>query len=255
MEIDAILENPAARALGAMLVTVLFLSYVPLWWIILVPVVLGMAYMMQVQILHTRALSRHFWLTTYLRKDRPIYQYLRNSMLLPWIAWAIAVPLAAVTYVTVFCYDFVDCLAIFSALAAAFLIHRRFTEMMEVNVSSQLVELASIRFRYFVSVTLVLACLAAGSIAKSGFTNYADMTSDAIASQTISEIKHPAKLVQHCARTLRYSELQLLRIRDINGGLIGWMIYLFFLVPNALPAFGLVTFFSGIERFVGVQKK
>jgi hypothetical protein len=230
------------------------LSTIPLWWILLIPTILAIAFVMQTQILHTRRLAKQFWLSNYLREDSPLHRLLKQSYLLPLIAWIIAIPLAVVTYVTVYCYDLLDCCAVGVAIAGATEIHRRLSNAMSDNIAEHLVELTKIRVHYFLAIVFVLFALGLTSIAKSIFMVHSELTSDAIATRTIAEIKHPAKLVQDCARTLRYSELQLLRIRDINSGWIGWVIYLFFLIPNGLPAFGLVTFFTGMERKIGLLK-
>jgi len=139
-------------------------------------------------------------------------------------------------------------MAVSAAIFAAKHVHAKLSSPVDANVAEHLVELAHIRIYYWFSIFFVLGALALVSIAESFATDYSRTTGDQIATQTIEEIKHPVRFIRHCSRTLRFSELQLLRVRDINGWPYGWLIYLFFLIPNALPAFGLVTLFAGLER-------
>jgi hypothetical protein len=164
-----------------------------------------------------------------------------GSTLLRWIAASVAVPLAIVTYISVYGYDLWDCLAVAIGIYGARLLHGQISAPIDANLAEHLTELAHLRVYYWLAVVAVLAALALSSVAKGFFSDYSQATSDQLATQTIETVKHPVKFVQHCVRTLRYSELQLLRVRDINGWPYGWLIYFFFLVPNALPAFGVGT--------------
>ena len=224
------------------------LSSLPLPLLLLLPVLAAITFVMQAQVFHTRSLAKSFWLTTYLRPDSPIRQLLMTSTLMRWIAVAIALPLALVTYISVYGYDLWDCFAVAIGIVVARLIHGKISAPIDANLAEHLIELAHLRIFYWLSILTVLAALALSSVAKGFFTDYSQATSDQLATQTIETVKHPVKFVQHCVRTLRYSEFQLLRVRDINGWPYGWLIYLFFLVPNALPAFGLVTLYCGGER-------
>jgi len=224
------------------------LSTVPLPLLLLLPVLAGITFAMQTQVYHTHTLAKSFWINTYLRADSPIRQFVMGTMLLRWIAVVVSIPLAVVTYITVYGYDLWDCLAIAIGIYIARWIHQRIARPIDANLAEHLTELAHIRVHYWLAVVAVLLMLAFSSVAKGLFTDYSQATSDQLATQTIETVKHPVRFVQHCVRTLRYSELQLLRIRDINRWPYGWLIYFFFLVPNALPAFGLVTLYSGGER-------
>lgn len=229
-------------------VFICLLSTVPLPLFLLVIVIGTMTFVMQTQVYHTRSLAKEFWLSVYLRPDSPVRELLMGVTLLRWIAVAIAAPLAIVTYITVYGYDLWDCLAVAFGIAVARLIHTSISAPINANLAEHLTELAHLRVQYWLAIVAVLSGLAFISVAKGLFSDYSQFTSDQLATQTIEAVKHPVKIVQHCARTLRYSELQLLRIRDINGWPYGWLMYFFFLIPNALPAFGLVTLYSGAER-------
>ncbi len=238
------------------IVLIVLLSTIPFPLCVLLPVLLAIVFVMHVQVFHTRSLAKAFWISTYLRRDSPIRAFLATSSLLRCLAIAISVPLAAVTYIAVFSYDLWDCLAVSMAIYAARLAHSSVSAPLDANLAEHLVELAHIRVYYWFAILLVLTALAAASIGKGFTSDYSSFTGDQLATEVITTVKHPVRIVQHCSRTLRYSELQLLRVRDIirvhdiNGGLYGWLIYLFFLVPNALPAFGLVTLYSGFERLL-----
>jgi len=229
-------------------IAVVLLSSVPLSAWLLVPTIAMMAALMQVQIFHTRQLAKSFWLSTYLRTDSPVRNYVRRSALLRLLAIGIAIPLSILTYITVYSYGISDCIAISISIVAAKRIHAAISKPVDDNIADHLVELAHIRIYYWLSIILVLVGLALASVLRSFSIDYSNATGDQIATIVIDEIKHPVKFVQHCVRTLRYSELQVLRVRDINGWPYGWLIYVFFLFPNALPAFGLVTLYAGCER-------
>lgn len=130
------------------------------------------------------------------------------------------------------------------------LVHQQISAPIDTNLVEHLAELAHLRVFYWFAVVIVLLSLALSNVTKGFFEDYSQKTSDQLATQTIETVKHPVRFVQHCVRTLRYSEYQLLRVRDINGWPYGWLIYFFFLVPNAIPAFGLVILYTGGERIV-----
>ena len=220
----------------------------PLW--ILLAALLCIALLMQLQIFHVRLLAKQFWLSNYLRPESPLRQYLRRTLLLRFIAVALSLPLAIITYITVFSYEIWDCVAVIVAIILARCIHLWLSYPVDENIADHLVELTHIRIFYWLSIVSIVGAIAVVSVV-SGLTNeYSSVTSYELAFETIDEIKHPVRIVRHCARTIRYFELQLLRVRDIAGWPYGWIIYFFFLIPNALPAFGLVTLFSGVERFL-----
>lgn len=243
-------EDPLLFWLPLVASTILIglLSTVPLGILFLLPVLAAMIFAMHAQIFHTRVLAKSFWLTTYLRADSPIRQFLLGSTLLKWVAAIVAIPLATITYIAIYGYDLWDCTAVALGIFAARRIHQAISAPIDGNLAEHLVELTHLRIFYWFAVVCVLLALAISSIGKGLFTDYSSATSDQIATETIETVKHPVRFVQHCVRTFRYSELQLLRIRDINGWPYGWLIYLFFLIPNALPAFGIVTLYSGGER-------
>ncbi len=226
------------------------LSSIPLPLFALLPMVTAIVLAMQAQLFYTRSLAKSFWLSTYLRNDSPIKQWLMGSTLLRFLVYAAAVPLAAITYISVYSYDLWDCLAVAVGIFVARYIHHKISHPINANLAEHLVELAHLRIYYWLAVFCVLFSLAVIAVAKGWFVNYSEATSNELATYTIESIKHPVKIVQDLVRTLRYSELQLLRIRDIQGWPYGWLLYFFFLVPNALPAFGLVTLFAGAERLL-----
>ena len=81
--------------------------------------------------------------------------------------------------------------------------------------------------------------------------DYSEKTALEVADEVIGTTNHNVKSIQHCLRTLRFFDLELLRVRDrVNATPwpFGWAIYLFFLIPNAIPAYGMVALFSGARR-------
>ncbi|MEQ8210080.1 MAG: hypothetical protein RH917_09630 [Lacipirellulaceae bacterium] len=95
------------------------LSSFPLWHIIFVPVILLMAFFIQLQVFHTRSLAKSFWMSTYLRGDSPIREKLQHSPFIHWLSWMVAFPLALITYITLYGYDWLDCIAIAFAIWGA----------------------------------------------------------------------------------------------------------------------------------------
>ena len=207
---------------------VCLLSTIRLPLLLLLPVLAAMTYLMQVQIFRNRSLARSFWLTTYLKHDSPIREILDGSVFLHWLAVLIAIPLACITYVTVFGYSLFDCILVSVAVFTARGIHKHLSAPIDRNLSENLVELAHLRIYYWLAISFVIAALAISSLAEGMLADYSTITSDQIATKTVDSIKHPVTIVQHCARTLKYSELQLLRIRDINGWPWGWYILFLF---------------------------
>lgn len=237
-----------APSFVASTIGILLLSYVPLPFYLLIPVLGALVYFMHLQVFYTRTLAREFWISTYLRDESPIRTFLRTTKWLRLISVALCIPLALATYIVIFSYDFIDCIAISAAVFVASTIHKKLSRPVDTNIAERLTELTHVRVFYWFAVILVLCFIALTSVAKGIATDHSASTSNEIATETIDGVKHPVLIVRHCVRTLRYFELQMLRIRDLNGWPYGWLIYFFFLIPNALPAYGLVTLFSGIDR-------
>jgi hypothetical protein len=246
-------DNESIRMSVALVSSTTFiclLSSIPIPLAALLPILVAIVLAMQAQLFYTRSLAKSFWLRTYLRSDSPIKQWLLGSTFLLCLAYAGAVPLAAITYISVYSYDLWDCLAVAMGISAARYLHHKISAPINANLAEHLVELAHLRIYYWLAVFCVLIGLAVTAVAKGWLVDYSEATSNELATYTIDSIKHPVKIVQDLVRTLKYSELQLLRIRDIQGWPYGWLLYFFFLVPNALPALGLVTLYAGAERLL-----
>ena len=240
----------AASSLVASTIAILLLSHVPLSRYLLLSVLVVLVYLMHLQIFYMRKLAREFWLSTYLRDKSPIKGFLKTTKWLRVLSIVISIPLAIATYIVTYAYDFIDCIAVSVSIVAAATVHAKLSRPLDANVAERLSELTHVRVFYWLAIVFVLMSLAVVSVAKGFSDDYSTATSGDIATQTIDGIKHPVVIVRHCVRTLRYFELQMLRIRDLNGWPYGWLIYFFFLIPNALPAYGLVTLYCGIHRHV-----
>ncbi len=224
------------------------LSTLPLPLLALIPVLAAITYAMQAQVYHTRTLAREFWIAIYLRDGSPIRRFLVGTSLLRWIAVGASIPLAVITYIVVYSYDVWDCIAVAAGIYSARVVHTQLAKPIDANVADNLTELARIRVHYWLAIFAVILSLIVSSVAKGISSDYSQATSDQIATHVIDSVKHPVKIIESCVRTLKYFDMQLLRVRDINRRPYGWLIYAFFLLPNALPAYGLVTLYSGVER-------
>ncbi len=234
-------------------VVLALLSSIPFERWVLVPILAAMAGFIFVQVLHTRQLAKSFWLSTYLRPDSPIHKLVNRSYFLWVLSALITIPLTFVTYVALYGYGFWECFAIGIALLGAKSFQACALSPIDSNVASHLVELAKVRVFFWIAILLILSGLATTSIIKGFGSDYSKTTADEMATTVIKEIKHPVRVVRHCTRVMRFSELQLLRIRDILGWPYGWCIYLFFLIPNAVPALGLVSLFAGLDRVIHLR--
>jgi len=195
-------------------------------------------------------LNREFLLKTYLKQEGPIYEFLKNRMLL-----TVGIPLFSslttsfLAYVDLLCMSLMDMIIV----SISYYIGRWFvitaSKPIKANLNNNLVELVSLRITLLVSVILMVACIAGLALIHGIQKDYSELTADEMATQIIAEHKHPVKLIRDITRTIKYSELQLLRIRDSIGGKYGWAIYLLFLIPHALPAVGFACFFLNLEIF------
>lgn len=237
-----------APSFVASTIGILLLSFVPLPAYLLILVLGALVYLMHLQVFHTRTLAREFWISIYLRDESPIRTFLQTTRWLRLISIVFCIPLAIATYIVLLSYDFIDCIAISAAVFTASSIHQKLARPVDTNIAERLTELTHVRVFYWFAVILVLCFIALTSVVKGVATDHSASTSNEIATETIDGVKHPVLIVRYCVRTLRYFELQMLRIRDLNGWPYGWLIYFFFLIPNALPAYGLVTLFAGIDR-------
>lgn len=201
-----------------------------------------------------RQLARTFWLSNYLRSDSPIRKYLQGSLFLRVLSMVVSLFLAVITYLAIFGYHWLECVAFSAAILAAKRIHSAISTPIDANIAEHLVEWTHIRIFFWISISFVLLTLIISNITVTYSTDHSQLTADQIADKTINGLQHPVKAVQHIVRTVRYMDLQLLKARDTMvksfGWQYGWSVYFFFLIPNALPAFGLVSMFCGVERVI-----
>jgi len=236
---------------GVVWLIVTVLSIFALHWFFLIPCLILLSYLIWRQILLMQLLQRRFWLDTYLKPTSSIRKWLRGKKVLQCIALVAAVPLAVITYIALYTYSWLDCLFLGGAIACAVALQRLFVRPVDSHIAGHLSELVYQRIFTTIAVLLVLFGLALASVTKGLSEDHADLSSDEMATRVIDEYKHPVLFVRHCARTVRYCELWLLKVRDINGWPYGWGIYFFFLCPNAIPAYGVVTAFRTIETICG----
>lgn len=78
-------------------------------------------------------------------------------------------------------------------------------------------------------------------------------TSDSMATYVIEKVQHGIPLIQHLGRTLSMFELELLRARELSGGLMGDIILIYYLLPSTLAAFALPIIYAGIHHFFSKQ--
>lgn len=77
--------------------------------------------------------------------------------------------------------------------------------------------------------------------------NHVLASSNDMASYVIGKVNHGFTVFQHIARTLSMFELELLRAKQLSGGIIGNIILIYFLLPSSIAAFGLPIVCAGLQ--------
>ncbi len=247
-------ERPVVyvSAMVFLIAWIFVMAFMPLSLWLLIPAVFLTAVVMQTQLFQGQKLERRFWVKVYLREGSWLSNFLQGRTQFMWMTtMLLSFIVAVLTIVYLYSYDWIDCAFVAGAMVSTLYLHAKLSKALRGNVSGLLLELAHIRVYYWLGIVLVVAAIGISSVVKGGADNYSELTSNDIAARAIADVKHPVEFVRHCARIFYYTDMQLLRIRDIVGWPYGWIIYAIFLIPNTLPAFGVVTMFLGISRTLG----
>jgi hypothetical protein len=190
---------------------------------------------------------RHCW-STALSPGSNLRSYLDGQKFIPVVSMLITVPIAFITYVTVCSYDWPDLLTILAIVLLTEAVHSVVLPFMVENLSEHYLDIAKMRLFVWISVVSVVLGLATSRAVKDFSNDYSKMTASESALIVKEEVYHEVRPIRHCLRALKYFDVMQLRVRDqvnIDNWPYGWLIYFFLLIPNAIPALGIVAIFSG----------
>lgn len=224
------------------------IGYFPVPWWGLLLILIALACLMQIDLFQRRLVAREFWLNTYLRPESRLREWLQRTRFLKALSFAIAIALSLVVYVYNYSFVLTDVIAIASALAVAAVTHQRLTPGIDSNIAQAFTRSTHDRVFHWFAVVLVVLFLAMATLIRGLNVDYSSATASDIADQTIAEVKHPVAWVKYAVRALIFFELESIRIRDQIGWPLGWLVYLFLLIPNAFAAYGIVSLYGGIKR-------
>jgi hypothetical protein len=224
----------------------LFIAKTPAPWYLLL-ILLGLMYHISFQYMSDCAVfQRRLWLDLYLLPNSAWRSRLTQTQVLRAVAAVAAAVLTIATYLALYAEAFHTVVSITGMIAAADFICRRFYHHLTDNLVSTYAEISRRRLSASVAIAFVLIGLLFTRLYESVSTDYSDETARSIARKTIDDVKHPVIIARHWKRTVRYYDLTLLRIRDTLGWPAGWIVYIAFLIPNAISATGVYSLYRGI---------
>lgn len=226
----------------------LLLALVPLGVLSAIAVVATMLLLIQGQVFRTRMLARRFCLTTYLRQDSPLYRFFESNASMRLIAFLFAIPLSVLTYVAVFSSGALGVLTIAGCIGVGIAVRKLVLGHLRRNAPEHLVDLLLDRIFRWTSMCVIVVGLTLLHIIESRSADHSVLIAPDIADRIVEEVKHPIRPFLDSARAMMYLDLQLLRVRDLLGWPRGWIVYLYFVIPNALPGVGATLIFLAFEN-------
>lgn len=191
--------------------------------------------------------QRRLLADVYLRQESSFAGLLRQPSNLRYVLVAPASVLAFITYVAIYSSSAAEWIAICGGLVLAQVLVSQLRPLLNKNFADPFSELYARRLFIGSAVILVLIGIALGTLVTSVWSDHSTASARSNADLTIKEVKHRTKLVRHCVRTKRFLDLELLRVRDIQGWPYGWAIFFYFLIPNAVPAVGVVSLYGSAK--------
>ena len=250
------LENPEL-GLIAIGVIMAIINLIPVPGFLVIIAIVNLAYLAFPALHLERSIQRKYWLDVYLKSNSPIYVFLKKrTQIINIFSLFASLLFGVIAYISICHFSLFECMLIVCSLWAAFQFDSLIASQIDSHASFNVASILRVRTFYFVAGVLVLFSLVAAGFFGNFSLDYSEKTADQLASEVIASCKHPCDYVRHYVRTLHYCELQLLRVRDIVGFPLGWIIYIFFLIPNILPAFAITAVYLGINiRIKQIQEQ
>ena len=208
----------------------------------------GVGYLIYRSLFAFRQKAKAHFLHTFLKNDSVLYRLLNGK------TWSIVTSvvgsflLTVVAYIVVQTYSGLTVAAIACASAAALFVSQIFgclaTDSLRENVSKLLLD----RVRRGTMLLFVLLAVIVATIAEDGMSQQGELTTTMLEQKIKQEVRHPILYVQRATRIVTYFNLEIVRVRDREDFYpFGWIIYFFFLTPNAIPLYGVVGVFLGCD--------
>jgi hypothetical protein len=230
-----------------LLVLLLVMSKTPAPWPVLF-VLLGLVCYISFQHLAEWAVyQRRLWLDLYLLPNSGWRSRLSKTKILRAVAALTAAMLTVATYLAIYAESALSIVSITAMLVVADFVCTRLNRQINDNLISAYAVITQRRLAASLAIAFVLVGLVATRFYESVSTDYSQETARSIARKTIDNVKHPVVVARHWTRTVQYYDLTLLRIRDTLGWPAGWIVYIAFLIPNAIPAAGAYSVYRGLD--------
>jgi len=165
-----------------------------------------------------------------------------------------SIPLSCFTWISIFVWDWPHtlavCLGVFLGLVFVEAFLKIWLKHANQAYRPALTHLWSARFAIVVGAFVLV-----GFEVYSNREDFSQITAHEIENRTIARIEHEIDLVQDVGRVLTYANLNLLRVRDKFEGdarNLGWVVYLYFIVPSAISIFGIMAALRGTPVVFGI---
>jgi hypothetical protein len=220
------------------------------WWLF-VPIQIGLSWLIFTYLIERASFKQRMLLDVYVRPESSVRKVLASpSVSIQVVLAGVAFVLAFITYVSTYAASYLELLVTCGMIAGAECLRQIWEPMLRCHLVDTFRESYARTIFSGSAVLLILLGLALTTLFESLRVDYSNATALSIANETIESVKHNTKFVRHFIRTVRYFELELLRIRDAMGWPFGWAVFLFFLLPNAIPAAGAVAIYGAAKLLV-----
>jgi hypothetical protein len=208
-------------------------------------VVFGMAVLMYRPLLALRLTGRKYIVGSYLEEDTPLRTWLQGRTIPAVLAAISSLLLSIVLYVTLQTLGVAELIGVAIAMAIALYAQQIVACLIATSLKPHVTDMVLRKVGRALGLGLTVVVLAIVGVTQDGPSGYKTLTELDAAQRIRQEVVHPLGVIEKAARISKYFEVQLLRLRDQAAFPVGWLIYLCFVVPSAIPAYAMVNVVAG----------
>ena len=194
-----------------------------------------------------RVLSRAHFLETYLKPESVLHRLLSGKIWNRAVSATLSLGLAILAYIVIQSYPSINIVMIGVACAIGLWFSQAVGYLLTDSLKAHVSDLLLDRMRRAIVLFWILSAVVLTTVAQDIASPWITMEEKQIVPEMKKQIRHPNYWVQTVTRDMLYLNVKLVRMRDHVPASIGWLIYLFLLVPNTIPLYAVSCVYLGCE--------
>jgi hypothetical protein len=166
------------------------------------------------------------------------------------VSATLSLGLAILAYIVIQSYPFINIVMIGVACAIGLWLSQAVGYLLTDSLKSHVSDLLLGRIRRAIVLFCILSAVVLTTVTQDIASPWITMEEKQIVPEMKKQIRHPNYWVQTITRDMLYLNVKLVKMRDQVPASIGWLIYLFLLVPNTIPLYAVSCVYLGCKPFM-----